>query len=160
MEIVTFRAKTMQEALNLVRQELGPEATVLHTRELNANLLGRMLGRRQVEIAASSQLSVPSQLLAEEPETANNEYGSHLDVSIGSHQEGLQELHSGLETTSSRLLERDTEYLDDELFSLYTDLIEADLEESIAQEYIGRLQERQADGIQAHQCRGAVGRVS
>ena len=32
----------MQQALDLVRQEMGPEATVLHTRELNANLIGRM----------------------------------------------------------------------------------------------------------------------
>ena len=29
MEIKTFRAKTMPQALDLVRQELGPEAMVL-----------------------------------------------------------------------------------------------------------------------------------
>ena len=33
MDIKTYRAKTMQDALELVRRELGPEAAVLHTRE-------------------------------------------------------------------------------------------------------------------------------
>ena len=32
MDIKTFRAKTMQDALALVRRELGPDASVLHTR--------------------------------------------------------------------------------------------------------------------------------
>jgi flagellar biosynthesis protein FlhF len=53
MEIKTFRAKTMPQALALVRSELGPEAMVLHTRELNAGLLGRMFLGRQYEIAAT-----------------------------------------------------------------------------------------------------------
>ena len=53
MEIKTFRAKTMPQALALVRSELGPEAMVLHTRELNAGLLGRLFLGRQIEIAAT-----------------------------------------------------------------------------------------------------------
>jgi flagellar biosynthesis protein FlhF len=53
MEIKTFRAKTMPQALALVRSELGPEAMVLHTRELNAGLLSRMFLGRQYEIAAT-----------------------------------------------------------------------------------------------------------
>ncbi len=53
MEIKTFRAKTMPQALALVRSELGPEAMVLHTRELHAGLLGRMFLGRQYEIAAT-----------------------------------------------------------------------------------------------------------
>jgi flagellar biosynthesis protein FlhF len=62
MEIKTFRAKTMPQALALVRSELGPEAMVLHTRELHAGLLGRMFLGRQYEIAATpgaaTQLSI------------------------------------------------------------------------------------------------------
>ncbi|HYO25317.1 MAG TPA: flagellar biosynthesis protein FlhF [Lacipirellulaceae bacterium] len=53
MEIKTFRAKSMPQALALVRSELGPQAMVLHTRELNAGLLGRMFRGREYEIAAS-----------------------------------------------------------------------------------------------------------
>ena len=48
MEIKTYRAKTMRDALELVRRELGPSAAVLHTRELNSGLVRRMLFGRQV----------------------------------------------------------------------------------------------------------------
>src|SRR5262245_8772074 len=33
-EVRTFKAATMQEALDIVRRELGPDAVILHTREL------------------------------------------------------------------------------------------------------------------------------
>ena len=39
MDIKTYRAKTMRDALELVRRELGPSAAVLHTREVNSGLL-------------------------------------------------------------------------------------------------------------------------
>ncbi|MCA9238369.1 MAG: flagellar biosynthesis protein FlhF [Planctomycetales bacterium] len=53
MQIKTFRAKSMPQALELVRTELGPAATVLHAREVNASLLGRMWRGREYEIAAT-----------------------------------------------------------------------------------------------------------
>jgi len=62
MKIKTFRAKTMQQALNLVRRELGPEATVLHTRELNTGLISRYLKGKEYEIAASTEVQVPARL--------------------------------------------------------------------------------------------------
>ena len=40
MSVRTYRAKTMQEALALVRRELGPRASVLHTREVPAAVAG------------------------------------------------------------------------------------------------------------------------
>ena len=56
MDIKTFRAKTMREALELVRRELGPDAAVLHTREVNAaGWCGWLLGGRQIEVAASTE---------------------------------------------------------------------------------------------------------
>ena len=53
MEIKTYRAKTMQQALDLVRYDLGTEATVLHTREVNGGLVRRLVWGRHYEIAAS-----------------------------------------------------------------------------------------------------------
>ena len=47
MNIQTFRAKSMQQALDMIRRDLGPEATVLHTRECHASLLGRIFFGRQ-----------------------------------------------------------------------------------------------------------------
>ena len=54
----------MQQALDLVRHELGPDASVLHTRELNGGLVRRMVFGRQYEVAASTTVNVPSRLPA------------------------------------------------------------------------------------------------
>ena len=53
----------MQEALHLVRRELGPQAAVLQTRDVRAGGLFRLLpGMRRVEVTASAEVTVPSRL--------------------------------------------------------------------------------------------------
>jgi flagellar biosynthesis protein FlhF len=64
MDIRTFRAKSMRDALELVRRELGPGAAVLHTREVNAGPLRRLMFGRRYEVAASAGVNVPSRLPA------------------------------------------------------------------------------------------------
>src|SRR3954466_9895619 len=65
MDIKTYRAKTMRDALELVRRELGPSASVLHTRELNGGPLRRLVFGRKYEVAASAGMNVPSRLPTE-----------------------------------------------------------------------------------------------
>ena len=61
MEIKTYRASTMQEALRLVRSDLGPDAAVLHTREVPlSRLFGWLPGMRRIEVTASTDVVVPS----------------------------------------------------------------------------------------------------
>ena len=49
MDIKTFRASLMQDALRLVCRELGPEAAVLRTREVRAGgVLGLLTGERSI----------------------------------------------------------------------------------------------------------------
>lgn len=63
MEIRTYRAGSMHEALALVRRDLGPDAAVLHTREVHTNrLFGLLRGRREIEVTASEGVHVPSRL--------------------------------------------------------------------------------------------------
>src|SRR5437660_5354208 len=63
MDIKTYRAGSMQEALALVRRELGPEAAVLHTREVNGSRLLRWIpGLRKIEVTASRDVNVASRL--------------------------------------------------------------------------------------------------
>ncbi|RMF99762.1 MAG: flagellar biosynthesis protein FlhF [Planctomycetota bacterium] len=63
MDIRTFRASTMHEALALVRKELGPDAAILQTREVRkSRLFGLLPGAPQVEITASTSVNVPSRL--------------------------------------------------------------------------------------------------
>ena len=64
MQTKTFRARSMQEALELVRNEMGPDAAVLHTREVRGGLF-RWLSGRRIEVTASAAVNVPSRL----PET-------------------------------------------------------------------------------------------
>ena len=51
MHIRTFRAASLQEALEQIRQQMGPEASVLHTRQVRDGWMG-WLGRTRVEVTA------------------------------------------------------------------------------------------------------------
>src|SRR6267142_884678 len=73
MDIKTYRAKTMRDALELVRRELGPSAAVLHTREVNSGPLSRLVFGRKYEVAASALVNVPSRLPEEMQEVARSE---------------------------------------------------------------------------------------
>ncbi|TWU00346.1 Flagellar biosynthesis protein FlhF [Botrimarina colliarenosi] len=53
MTIKTFRARTLRDALAMVRAEFGPEAAVLHSREVNAGPIARLVRGRAVEVAAT-----------------------------------------------------------------------------------------------------------
>ncbi|REK23355.1 MAG: flagellar biosynthesis protein FlhF [Planctomycetota bacterium] len=60
MDVKTFRAGSMRDALQLVRRELGPDAAVLSSREIRPSLLSRVLGKsRQIEVTASLAVEVP-----------------------------------------------------------------------------------------------------
>jgi len=61
MHLYTFKARSIAEALRLVREELGPDASVLHTREVGSPLL-RLIGGRLIEVTASAELAAPSRL--------------------------------------------------------------------------------------------------
>ncbi len=143
MDVRTYRATTMQEALSMVRQELGPAAAVLHTREVgNSGLLRWIPGFRKIEVTASADVNVPSRLpqaatpasppaakAAPPPETAA--LGPGLD-------EQLRNLHSMVEDLC-RTSKSGRPDVCPELFHLYTDLIEAELSEELAREFVEKV---------------------
>lgn len=59
MEVRTFRASSLQEALRQVRETLGPDASVLHTREIKKSRLG-LFARSEIEVEASLDVPVAS----------------------------------------------------------------------------------------------------
>ncbi len=67
MEIKTYRAATLQDALQLVRQELGPDAAVLRAREVAGSLWQRLRGQWQIEVTAATDVAVPPRLPRETP---------------------------------------------------------------------------------------------
>ena len=59
MQIHTYRAESIREALQLVRRDLGPDAVVLTSREVRAGgLLNLLSGRRCWELQASADLPI------------------------------------------------------------------------------------------------------
>lgn len=54
MEVRTFRAASLKAALELIRAELGPEATVLQTREVAPGLLTWLTGGNRIEVVAAT----------------------------------------------------------------------------------------------------------
>lgn len=154
MNIKTFRAKTMQQALDLVRTELGPEATVLHTRELNSGLVGRLLKGRQYEIAASTEVRVPTRLpqtsvyesvsRADPPHPVETDYRSKYRDDFRQQNDGLEELHSLAERLQYGTRVASPSQVPDSLFHIYTDMIESDIEESVARELLEQLSDMPA----------------
>ena len=65
MDLRTYRASSLQEALRLVREDLGPDASVLHTRDVGTGLSRWFGGTKQIEVTASAEVQVPSRLEAQ-----------------------------------------------------------------------------------------------
>ena len=57
--IRTYRVRSLHEALQLIREDLGPEAAVLHTREVSAGWFG---WKKELEVTASAEIETPSRL--------------------------------------------------------------------------------------------------
>src|SRR3990172_2065185 len=145
MDIKTFRAKTMRDALELVRRELGPSAAVLHTREVNSGLVGRLVFGRRYEVAASAAVNVPSRLpdgfTLPQPLPSREEsfevQPAHLEADYRSRYRDdfrqqvagqLDELHAMVEKLCQRAASAPMHGLPEALFDVFTDLIEADVD--------------------------------
>ena len=183
MQVKTYRARSMQEALALIRRDLGPDAAVLHTRDIRSGgLLGMLLGSKRVEVTASNQVDVPSRLPARsqgidlsrpEEVTAHLGVGAlkrskntatgptrpvHADAiphstRLSSSQAPVAASHSAesdrdasareLESLVDDLCRRsrhsEIHELPESLFRLFTDLIEADVQDELARELVERV---------------------
>ncbi|MCA9249120.1 MAG: flagellar biosynthesis protein FlhF [Planctomycetales bacterium] len=158
MDIRTYRAKNLREALDLIRRDLGPEAAVLHTREISgglANLFGRA---KRIEVTASRSVQVPSRLPARMREPAVESRPSipsevpvapvpppaHLDVDYrhrfrtGAANQADQ-LHSMVEQlshSSQPVAPAPKVEIPAALFHVYTDLIEQEISEELARQLV------------------------
>ena len=156
MDVKTYRARTMQEALALVRRELGPDAAVLQTREVRGGgWLGLFGGARQIEVVASAEVNVPSRLpqraaAASPRSSAEGGATAMIETSPGIEWEAkamfrdelkgqLDELHSLVEDLCRRSRPSSGRDWSDGLFRLFAELIEAEISEDIARDLIERL---------------------
>src|SRR3954470_13532821 len=111
MDIKTYRAKSMRDALELVRRELGPSAAVLHTREINNGPLRRLVFGRKYEVAASAGVNVPSRLPEGMQEVARSEERG-ASISAGNLIEGDRGLF-GVAADANSIEDYRSRYRDD-----------------------------------------------
>lgn len=161
MNFKTFRAKTMQAALDMVRREMGPDASVLHTRQVSRGMLPWLTGAKAVEVMASTNVRVPRQLsvqgglsleLGSESEGALEKrevvpHGDEAEVYDfrSRYRDDMKKQLDDLQSLVERLCQRDRQIdrpeMPDSLFQLFTALIEAEIDERLAREIVDRVKD-------------------
>ena len=159
MNIKTYRAASIQEALSVVRRELGPSASVLHAREVRGGWLSWVPGWRRIEVVASDEVQVPSRLEARDSATAAAgrtsaattstrnlslapiRGGSQIETPARAEQvhdqlTELQGMVAALCRSHRRAVVSD---LPQELFRLYASLIDAEIGEELARALVEAL---------------------
>lgn len=147
MDVRTFRAASLQAALQQVRKELGPEAAVLHTREVGRSGVWGWIAGRRFEVTASAEVHVPSRFAAPEPTPAPipaaSDAGPGSDEIRARYRDDLKSQLSDLQSMVADLCRRTAHAPGHELpaalFPLFTDLIEADVHEDLARELVERV---------------------
>lgn len=149
MQVQTFRARTLRDALVQVRQSLGPEAAVIHTREVNRGIVGRLFGGRVFEVSASNEVTVPRRLtpVIEASTTASSPPmpPAHVDCNYRSRYQHdfrdrltnqLGELQSLVEELCAGGAANSRPDLPEAQFRVFTDMIQADIDEATARDLL------------------------
>jgi flagellar biosynthesis protein FlhF len=150
MDIRTYRAATMYEALAMVRRDLGPEAAVLHTRDVASGWMLGWLRRKQIEVTASLEVNVPSRLppratiaaerAADRKPSAGFPGPAPAAPPLVDVKGQLTDLQAMLAELCSRTRAGSQRELPESLFRLFTDLIEAEIDEEQARALLARVQ--------------------
>lgn len=154
MDVKTFRASSLTDALQLVRHTMGPEATVVSTAKKPTGLWGRLTGRHDVEVTAvAASIGDTTPLAPATPAPLTTPHVPETPPQLRPDLTGDSEYRDRLrryatEEQSASLLEdmiqqhehnRSTR-LPSSLFRLFTDLIDADVDDRFARELVEELQ--------------------
>jgi flagellar biosynthesis protein FlhF len=132
MDIRTFQARTMKEALDNVRAELGPEAVILQSREIRRRRLLGLAGSPAIEITAGTGLAIPDK--------AHLSEAGNAQPALDQFHEQLRALHGMVEELCRRK-KSPTPDLPHELHAAYTGLIDGEVHESIASNFVCQLRD-------------------
>lgn len=163
MDVKSYRAETLQAALKQVREELGPDASVLETRKVTKPWW-RCFAKEQpsIEVKASADANVPSRLPSNIPTSHNPQSNATRptavespNISPGSDfrhriQAGLRDqILAGhlLEPADRGLGVGEKTNLPESVFQLFTELVDAEVPEAIARELIFQLQETATNSL-------------
>jgi flagellar biosynthesis protein FlhF len=154
MSVTTYRTKSMHEALSLIRRDLGPDAAVLHTREVNQGVFGWLTGNRCFEVTASAEVAVPSRFTEKTAATVvppaheqsfRQKFRDDLKIDV-------PDLHSVVEEMCAAP-KQGVEGLPESLFQLFAALIEVDVSEDMARQLVESVRDdplcREIDDVEA-----------
>lgn len=143
MEVKTFRAKSIQDALHRVQVELGPEASVLHTRRLPFQSIAWLLGGDRVEVSAAAvAVGAPSAPAESWRSTAWRPRAAFAAAGPAEGAGSLEEVGRELRTSPREEFVGRGEASGprDAAFALYADLLDADVDEDSARQLIAAMQ--------------------
>jgi len=124
----------MREALAQVRTELGPEAVILQSREVKKRHLLGLARTEAIEITAGTGLAIAQK--PPEPDVPTAKNGPSLETVV----QELKTMH-GLVEDLCRRKKSPTPDLPASLGAVYTDLLAADVQESIASGLVCQLRD-------------------
>lgn len=146
----SYRAKSLHDALRMVRDDLGPHAAVLDTKEVWDGWFRGLMGKRRVEVTASVPISRPIQLAMQAAARPTNHAvippherfpERHADsvarapeseLTVTENADRFRELEKRLGRLRSRI-----DGPDETMFKLYTEMVEAEFAEDEARDLIG-----------------------
>lgn len=175
-DVRTYRAATIHEALRLLENDLGRDAVILHTRQIEKRgWLPWTRVRDEVEItaglgwtvapamAATTSPEPPAVLFEDSSHSSSRDIPSATDLSsvppagpAASFTRMPQELTTGMTDRLASLEERFAQFdsnstspnamVPPELFDLYTELVDSGLEEALALEFVFALKRETIPG--------------
>ena len=95
MHIRTFRAASLQDALEQIRHQMGPDASVLHTRQVRDGWMG-WLGRTYVEVTAGLKDTHSPRIVDTEGEQREREIDSRFATQRAATSSAFPALNAGL----------------------------------------------------------------
>jgi flagellar biosynthesis protein FlhF len=89
-DVRTFKAASMQEALEIVRREMGPDAVILHTREIPApRFLKWRKSSQRVEVTAGTGVNIRPPRPLRPPAASRTAPPAHNRPAAGQHDKAL-----------------------------------------------------------------------
>ncbi len=148
--------------MEIIRRELGPDAAILHAREIRrSRLFGLLPGLRQIEVTACCGVRVPARLAPDSACAGGFSPGVHALVTRAAQTPAevalpqgpaisspswsreitgkLNDLHGMVRELCQRSRRGGHAELPESLFRMFTDLIEADVPEELARELVERV---------------------
>ena len=156
MIVKKYEAPTMKEALAAVKQDLGSDAVILHTKTQRRNGLLGLWGKEMVEISASRDINLLDKPQKSQTGNLIEYYKKSIHAESGQVRKDspldLKLLHSDLNEVKSlvmSLMKRskhaDISALSDELLEAYLLLIEQEVSEELSKEIISKIHSELSD---------------